>query len=285
MPDQQRAAKAQSSGANLSRRETAGNNWHTGGSSGVPAHLDEQFYPERTQQPEHAPDVELEAPDSTARLAKIGAKATTIVHEMRSPLTTILLGLSACQKLTLPEAAKDRLALALEEAERLQRLVDEILLYARPLVLQRHELELNKLIRDTLNLVLTLPVASERNMRFVSPSTAVWVKGDRDKLKQVFINLASNACEAISPGEDVSWRIDINAAQAWVSISNGGQPIAPELLPHITEPFLTTKPDGNGLGLAIAQQIVEAHGGRLELRSSAQGTRVSVGFPIVRKIV
>ncbi|MGF1479656.1 MAG: PAS domain-containing sensor histidine kinase [Cyanophyceae cyanobacterium] len=220
-----------------------------------------------------------------SQLAEIGARAAALVHEMRNPLTTILMGLTSLQKTEQPEPVETRLSLALEEAERLQRLIDEISLYAKPLVVQRHELELNSLSQEMLA-SLTLPESLERKINFIGTSCAVWIKGDRDKLKQVFINLLTNACEAISSREVVTLTLNPQPANnlVWVRLHNGGRPIRPEVLAQLTQPFFTTKSNGNGLGLAIVKHIVEAHGGQLVIKSSGAGTTVSVGFPITRLI-
>jgi len=114
-------------------------------------------------------------------------------------------------------------------------------------------------------------------------SQPVLVQGDRDKLKQVFINLVSNACEASPAQEPVTCIIQPpQRNQVSVTIHNRGEPIPPELLPQLTRPFFTTKPSGNGLGLAITKHIVEAHQGELTITSSAeQGTQVTVTLPML----
>nr|WP_228035540.1 PAS domain S-box protein [Oculatella sp. LEGE 06141] len=218
-----------------------------------------------------------------AQLAEIGELAAMIVHEVRNPLTTILLGLQSFQQLELPERAQTRLAFALEESDRLQRLLNEILLYARQQSLQMSALELNALIVELLDSLRSMPVAAGRQIHFVAAPMPINISGDKDKLRQVFINLISNACEAVSLGDVVTWTIKLAPSQQQVCIQvhNSGEPIPPELLPKLTQPFQTTKPSGNGLGLAIAKRIVEAHHGELTIESAmATGTTVSIHFPI-----
>jgi signal transduction histidine kinase len=116
-------------------------------------------------------------------------------------------------------------------------------------------------------------------IEFLRAPTPAIVRGDKDKLKQVFINILQNACEAIMEGEAVTLAIDnqVDPNHVWIRIHNGGEPIPPEVLPRLTEPFYTTKSNGTGLGLAIVKRIVEAHGGELLIHSSAsEGTTVSV---------
>ncbi|MEB3209744.1 MAG: HAMP domain-containing sensor histidine kinase, partial [Leptolyngbyaceae bacterium] len=176
------------------------------------------------------------------------------------------------------------LSLAMEESERLQRLLNEILLYARDQQLSANELNLVELLTELWESLREMPYAVDRTIKFMATSDEVVVKGDRDKLKQVFINLVSNACEAIPSGETVSWKIECNGnpKQIQIQVHNGGEPIPPDVLPQLTKPFFTTKSSGNGLGLAITKRIVEAHDGTLSFTSTAEdGTTVTVVLPRV----
>ncbi|MEO1067793.1 MAG: ATP-binding protein [Cyanobacteria bacterium J06638_6] len=231
-----------------------------------------------------------------ARLAEIGELAAMIVHEVRSPLTTVMLGLNSFRSLELPERFQTRLGLALEESERLQKLLNEILMYSRDPTLESEAIDLNPLIQS---LAATLSHHPGREDSAAAPQTAgpqtarpqlavttlpipVTIQGDRDKLKQVFINLISNAQEACPPNGVVTWVVHPPGAnQVTVSIHNDGDPIPPDVLPLLTRPFFTTKSSGNGLGLAITKRIVEAHQGKLEIRSApGEGTTVTISFPI-----
>jgi PAS domain S-box-containing protein len=213
------------------------------------------------------------------RLAEIGELAAMIVHEVRNPLTTILLGLNTFRKLKLPESIEVRLTLALEEGERLKRLLNEVLLFAKSQFVHSCELELHAVIREVL-VIIHQPTQIE----LLSTLSAVWIQGDRDKLKQVFLNLLINACEATREGEAIHCQIHIDSEhhQVCIRIHNSGTPIPPHVLPHITQPFFTTKDNGTGLGLAIAKRIIEAHHGQLMIHSSMEGTTVSVQLPMTR---
>lgn len=240
-----------------------------------------------------------QAEATRARLAEIGELAAMIVHEVRSPLTTVLMGLESFQQMDLSERAQMRLSLALSEADRLKELLNEILQYAREQVLTLEEIDLSAMMHDLHPTVAELPQASERQIRLETPNAGVWVEGDRNKLKQVFINLVSNACEAVDAGAVVTWRINQPLAarhshnqpdkpslahQVAVSIHNGGDPIPPEVLPKLGTPFFTTKPGGNGLGLALVNRIVEAHDGEFFIESDeAMGTVVTVTLPRLQR--
>lgn len=225
-----------------------------------------------------------QAQQAMARLAEIGELAAMIVHEIRNPLTTVLMGLTAFRKMDLPKFAQERLSLALEEAERLKRLLEEILLYAKRQILQCSELEVNQFIAEMLQ-PCRIPSTTGRRIEFISTLPSAKILGDRDKLQQVFINLVRNACEAVEEGDLITWRIDSgkNFNQICISIQNGGNPISNELIEKLGTPFLTTKANGNGLGLAIVRRIVEAHGGELSITSNAEaGTIVSIYLPLLR---
>ncbi len=206
-----------------------------------------------------------------------------IVHEVRNPLTTIELGLRYAQKVLHSNADQQRLALALDESHRLNQLLSKILSYAKPEVLHSSKLNIGQFFDDLLLQIQDLPEAAERHIKYVNDSPEVEVMADANQLKQVFLNLFRNAFEAISPQEMVTCSINhgIQANGICVRIHNGGTPIPPKLLPQLTTPFCSAKPSGTGLGLAISKRIIAAHGGELEIISSATGTTVSVYLPII----
>ncbi len=227
---------------------------------------------------------EQEMLKAIAALAEVGELAAMIVHEVRNPLTTVLMGLNAIKRLELPEAIQERLNLSLEEAERIRTLLKEILLYAKPQALQQTPIELNEFITTLLKPMRTMPSALTRRIEFVPALQPVRIWGDKDKLRQVFINLVDNACQAIAEGEIVTWTVALDAItnHSQICIHNGGNPIPAEILPKLIKPFYTTKATGTGLGLAIVKRIVEAHNGKLTIESTAaQGTVVTVQLPIL----
>ena len=217
------------------------------------------------------------------RLAAIGEFAATIVHEIRNPLTTIKLGLNGFKRLDLSELDRERLYLSLDEANRLERLLREILLYAKPQTLNLTKIDLNKFITENLETLRNMPEAMGCEIKFIPSSTAVNIIGDQDKLKQVTINIVRNGCEAIAQGETVTIELETSliSDKVCLQIHNGGDPIPPEVLPKLTEPFYTTKATGTGLGLAIVKRIIDAHGGEFCIKSSAaEGTTVSAILPL-----
>jgi signal transduction histidine kinase len=225
----------------------------------------------------------LQIEKALARLAEIGELAATIVHEVRNPLTTIMMGLNAFKKLELTDRFQEYLNLSLDEADRLERLLSQILLYSRPQTLDRSPIELNSFIAETLDILQTIPVAVGKHLNFSANTTPINILADRDKLKQVLINLVTNACEAVNPGDAITVHLQANEnRRICISIHNGGTPITADILPQLTKPFFTTKASGTGLGLSIVKRIVEAHDGEFGIESGEGiGSIVTIQLPLM----
>ncbi|MBD1847394.1 GAF domain-containing protein [Cyanobacteria bacterium FACHB-63] len=217
------------------------------------------------------------------RLAAIGEFAAMLVHEIRNPLTTITMGLNYAQKQLQIDLAQERLALSISEANRLNRLLSELLTYAKPQVAKLEELELSTWLQIVLISIDGLPEAQGRQINFTRTFEPIKVLGDRDKLKQVMINILRNACEASPLGEAVDCEIEaLESTFVGIRVRNQGEVILPDVLSKLGRPFFSTKPQGTGLGLAIVNQIVKAHAGRLLIQSDDSGTRVTVQLPRIR---
>ncbi len=217
------------------------------------------------------------------RLAAIGEFSAGIIHEIRNPLTTIKMGLNSFKKLDLSELAKERLSLALSESERLERLLTEILLYAKPQTLKLEEIDLNNWIFQILRSLREMPEATDKFIEFSTNMRIAIVQVDKDKLQQILINIVRNALEATSVGNTVKLLVSeqVRKNQICIHVHNSGEPIPPEVLPQLTQPFFSTKTSGTGLGLAICKRIVELHTGELEIKSNlTEGTTVTVKLPL-----
>ncbi|MGG6296806.1 ATP-binding protein [Leptolyngbya sp. AN02str] len=216
------------------------------------------------------------------RLAAIGEFAAMIVHEIRNPLTTIQMGLNYFAKLELHQSARSRLLLAMDEAKRLGNLLQEILSYSKPQILRFTEINIDSLIQELLILLRSMPEAEGRSIEYVPVVLPLLISGDSEKLKQVFINLIRNACEAAQSGDTIRWVVQVSSpSHICISVHNGGVPIPADVLSRVMQPFYSTKPEGTGLGLAIAKRIVEAHHGQLLVESSeAKGTIFTVRLPM-----
>ncbi|MCB1763985.1 MAG: histidine kinase, partial [Gammaproteobacteria bacterium] len=217
-----------------------------------------------------------------ARLAAIGSFASGIAHEMRSPLSTIGLALEYLRNSQLPPPAEKRALLAQQESERLTRLSEEILLYAKPLQLNLATLEINQFLRQFLRQQNSLLAQRNQHHQLTIDIDTGTIIGDKDRLKQVFLNLASNACEASPEGSRIDWRLsrDPRDQVLTLTISNPGVPISLATMERLFDPFFTTKPSGTGLGLGITRRIVHAHGGEMLIRPIETGTEVRLLIPL-----
>ena len=219
------------------------------------------------------------------RLAAVGEFAATIAHEVRNPLSTIAMALDYLNNENQSSKAQKRLNLAASEVQRLERLLSELLLFAKPHQLIKRALDLNDLIKEILDNQQDAPPAEQRAFSYTAPPQPLIVIGDEDKLKQVLINLLANACQATRPNEKITINVNKNKADDIfvIEVVNPGL-IAAHIMNRITEPFFTTKSKGTGLGLAIVKRIVEAHEGEFSIRSDESlGVVASVSLPMTAR--
>jgi len=170
------------------------------------------------------------------------------------------------------------------EVARMSRLVANLLQFSRRSSRQTAPLD----VRDELNNTLEL-MAFHLRQRHIKTTTEFGplppIDADRQQLRQVFLNLFTNAVDAMPQGGTLTvraWAGTAGAPEAWVEIADTGDGVPPEALSRIWEPFYTTKPEGKGtgLGVGICRRIVEEHGGTIELHSQlGQGTQVQVKLP------
>lgn len=218
-----------------------------------------------------------------AKLMALGEMSATIVHEIRNALTTVLMGLDAIGSQDLGEIDQVKLNLSLSEAERIQRLLTQLLQYSKPPTSKVSAINLNSFI-DNIITSQKLVLAREVNrIQFYPSHQSPTALLHADKLKQILINLIANACEASPFDAVVTCRLKLQPEGVRIEIHNWGTPIAPELLSKITQPYVTTKAYGNGLGLFIVRQLVQEQKGHLQIQSDLEdGTLVSVTLPQTR---
>lgn len=212
------------------------------------------------------------------KLAAIGQVAAGVAHELNNPLTVIL---GYTRLLRAESATSDDLRIIEEEAQLCQRIVQELLELARPHRLEIGSLDLAMLAREAVDRLEGAGALHDRSVR-VMTGAPVLVSADAGKLRQVIANVVVNAVEATSNAGSITIGATATKDLATLTIADDGPGIAPEVSDQVFEPFVTTKPRGTGLGLTIAQAIIDAHGGRIEIASTASGTRVSLHMPVLQ---
>ncbi len=234
--------------------------------------------------------LEKRAADAEA-MSAMGALALNLAHEIRNPLNAAVLQLHLLgrniDKLDVEAPARvalhKRAEIVGDEIGRLNRLLTEFLELARPRGIAREPVHVGRLVDDVLD--LEREAAASRGIVFerdVTTDGGVAI-GDREKLKQVIINLVVNAIEAMKEGGTLTARVHGAADNVLIAIEDTGPGIEPDVLGSVFDPFFTTKEAGTGLGLSIVRKIVDVHGGDVTIESErGVGTRVLVTIPTGR---
>ncbi|HVE85918.1 MAG TPA: ATP-binding protein, partial [Myxococcales bacterium] len=225
------------------------------------------------------------------RLAALGELSSVVAHEVRNPLGVIFNAVSSLRRLVPkgdPEVLLDILA---EESDRLNRLVDELLDFARPRALSRQAEDVGRVIQDALEAAASDPATANAQVRLsaeVEPGLPP-VPMDRRQIRQALVNVAVNALQSMPKGGSlkVTARREGEGAAGppllRIDLSDDGPGISPEVLLRIFEPFFTTKAKGTGLGLAVVKRIIEDHEGTLEVGSKVgSGTTFTFRLPMPR---
>lgn len=215
------------------------------------------------------------------QLTMTGTLAASIAHEIRNPLTS-LRGFIQLSK-TAPQAAYTDIMLT--EIDRINDIVNELLILAKPQKGEYFTRELRPLLQNVYTLINPQAILHDVHLidRYPEKLESLTVVCVESKLKQVFINVIKNAVEAVSNGGEVT--ITVSADEEWVSIeiADNGPGFPQEQLERIGQPFNSTKEKGTGLGLMICQTIVEDHGGTIHFQNQpVGGAVVTVKLPIHR---
>lgn len=216
------------------------------------------------------------------RLAGLGRLAAGIAHEIRNPLSSIK-GFAAILAGKFKDNDQSRVIAdsMINETNRLNRVISELLDFAGTTSLQKEIRPCGELIEYSFRLVQS--DASSRGIRLeyaVEPEN-VAIEADPDRFSQILLNLYLNAFHAMEGGGILRVDASLRNGHIEIRVSDTGRGIAPEHLPHIFDPYFTTKPKGVGLGLANVHKLVEAHGGTIEAESTVmKGTSITLHFPV-----
>jgi two-component system, NtrC family, nitrogen regulation sensor histidine kinase GlnL len=232
-----------------------------------------------------------------ARLAVYGRIATGIAHEVKNPLG----GIRGAGELLAARAGDDKTRktalLIVQEVDRITSLVDDLMVFTRGEDLRLEPTNLHRVLDEMLDLLAMDPVASGVGLERVYDPSIPELRADADRLTQVFLNLARNACQAMEEAGGrlrietrmaLDQRLTDDAGRRWPAVAvrfeDSGPGIAPELVERLGTPFLTTRACGTGLGLAVSQHWIARHHGTLRIANRpGGGARAVVLLPLRRK--
>jgi two-component system, OmpR family, sensor kinase len=200
------------------------------------------------------------------RLAAVGQMAAMVAHEVRNPLGILRANVELAREALPVAPERERFDDMLTEIDRLNRLTQEFMSLARDVPLVVEPVELAGLAREV---AADAQLATNAVVEVTGPE--VVIDGDRGKLKQMLYNLVLNAAQV--GAEHV--RIEV-APGARVTVSDDGPGVPPAVAKTLFEPFVSMRPGGSGLGLAVVRRVVERHGGTIQLEPSTRGARFSI---------
>jgi two-component system sensor histidine kinase HydH len=218
------------------------------------------------------------------RLASLGRLAAGVAHEVRNPLSSIR-GFAQYFRNRFKDQKEELeyASIMVKEVDRLNRVITELLDFARPKEPHREPHSLENIFDHSLRLLqpelAKKRVAVERDFEPHLPLVRV----DRDQISQAILNLLLNSLESIDAGGKIRIGLGKIDSSPWlqVAISDTGRGIPREDLSRVFEPFFSTKRKGTGLGLAIVHQIVESHGGEVQVESKeGEGTTFRITLPV-----
>ncbi|MBI4515664.1 MAG: response regulator [Deltaproteobacteria bacterium] len=220
----------------------------------------------------------------TAKLATMGELAASIAHELNNPLATVTLRTESLLAQCAPDDPRQAvLNVIAQEVERMASLVANLLQFSRRAGKQISSLNLCEEVAATLDLIhyhlRKRNIAVER----ACPADIPLIHADRQQLRQVLLNLLTNAADAMPQGGKLRLEVRAEPPLLVIEIADTGSGIAAGDLPRVMQPFFTTKPEGKGtgLGLPICKRIIEEHGGRIDIHSVVgQGTTVRATLPL-----
>jgi signal transduction histidine kinase len=205
------------------------------------------------------------------RLAAVGRLTSGVGHEVKNPINAMVVHLELLKGKLAADAnsngALRHVDIIAGEMQRLDRVVQTLADFTRPLELHLSDVNLDRLARDVLE--LTGAEMAEQGVRWVCDAEPVQVRADDELLRQALLNLVLNGMQAMPEGGLLKVLVRREGDFAVLSVEDEGSGIAPELMPRIFELYFTTKPKGSGIGLAMTYRIVQMHGGAMEVRSEA----------------
>jgi two-component system sensor histidine kinase HydH len=221
---------------------------------------------------------EMQRREELARLGEMGA---IMAHEIRNPLAGIKGFSQLVETAASMEQARHFAGKIVTQSLRMETLVNDLLAFARDEQEQRHIGDLAKVVEECAALIRQ-EAAHQQVQIEVTLTSQVMAEVVADRICQMLLNLMKNAIQAMPEGGVLKIVLQQKQGTAYMSVSDTGVGISPAHLPHIFEPFWTSKTTGTGLGLALCRKVAEEHGGTLTVESSVgRGTEFVVSLPVV----
>ena len=211
--------------------------------------------------------------------ATAGQLAAGIAHEIRNPITAI----KGFLQLLMGENDGNKIYFEIihSEIDRIEEILKELMVLAKPSKQKYERVNLEVLIEQVITLMASQALLNNIQIVTQFNYANMWMLGDTNQLKQVFINFIKNAIEAMPDGGVMQIKGELLiGGQLRISIIDQGCGIPPEILLHIGQPFFTTKENGTGLGMLVSREIIKEHKGELYIESNLTGTSVHVKLPL-----
>jgi len=218
----------------------------------------------------------------TEKLASLGIMAAGLAHELKNPLVSIKTFSQLLPvKFDDPEFRETFSQVIMEETDRINSLVEQVLQFSRPQIVEIKEIDVIDILRST---ILMVKQTTKKGIEIIEnyPDKEIKIVGDNDKVKQVFLNILINALDAVEDSGKIQVKVEEEDDIVKVSIKDNGCGIKEENLNKVFDPFFTTKNNGTGLGLSIVARIVDELKGRIRISSEeGKGTEVMLYFKMV----
>ena len=216
-----------------------------------------------------------------------------LTHQLNQPIGAILMNAEEIQRMlesATPDLEDVRAAVGdiILDDLRATETIKGLRNFFRKSEVEKIPLHLGDVVAEVVRMVRTDALLRNVSLSFEAPAERMRVVGDRTQLQQVILNLVLNAFDAVSEKEDQLREVFISMSadkdQARVAVRDSGNGIDPVAIGHIFEPFFSTKPNGMGMGLAIARSIVKAHGGQISARRNPdRGSTFEITLPALQE--
>ncbi|MDQ3755320.1 MAG: ATP-binding protein, partial [Acidobacteriota bacterium] len=215
------------------------------------------------------------------RINSVGELSAAVVHEVRNPLASIKGAVEILEDEISPDSPRREFAeIIKQEVDRLDALVGEFLRFARPPKPAVAPASLNEIVQSVCTLISQRAETQRVFVETEVVSDLPLVPVDAEQIKQLLLNLAINALQAMPHGGRLVLRTRLDAERAVVEVEDTGGGVDPGLRARVFDPFFTTKEKGTGLGLSIAYKIALEHGGSLSIVDGKQGALFRLSLPL-----